>query len=190
MLTADILGERARLTPEKVALVDVTTRRRYTYRELNERAVRCAQIWATQCSLKKGDRIGILSENRVEFLDAFFAAGKSGVILVPLSTRLTARELETIARDSGLKCLFFSGNYAETVRSLRRSLAVEHWVTLDEPLDSSDLIYQECAAAASPADWMPTRCQAEDVYCLLYTSGTTGRPKGVMIPHRMVIWNG
>src|ERR1700756_4235787 len=84
-LAGDLLGERARLTPEKTALVEISTNRRFTYRELNDRAARCALLWRERCHLEKGDRVGILARNRVEFLDAFFAAGKSGIVLVPLN---------------------------------------------------------------------------------------------------------
>ena len=94
MITGDILGERTRLTPDKTALVYVATQERFTYRELNERAIRCARVWQEACRLEKGDRVGILAHNRVEFFDAFFAAGKSGIVLVPLNTRLTPPELE------------------------------------------------------------------------------------------------
>jgi len=66
-----------------------------------------------------GDRVGILSENRVEFLDAFFAAGKTGIVLVPLGTRLTARELAYIVRHSGMRALLYSGAFADTVRAVR-----------------------------------------------------------------------
>src|ERR1039458_10071173 len=94
MIHGDILGERARISPEKTALIYVLTQQRFTYRELNDRAVRCARLWLERCCLTKGDRVGILAKNRVEFLDAFFAAGKTGIILVPLNTRLTAAELD------------------------------------------------------------------------------------------------
>lgn len=194
MLHGDILGERARLSPEKTALACVATGRRFTYRELNDRAIRCARLWLEQCHLAKGDRVGILAKNRVEFLDAFFAAGKSGIILVPLNVRLTAVELGVIIKSSGLKALFYDGELADKVVELKREPAIEsqiaHWIALDPPLDPSDLNYNKCLQAFSSADWTRTPCDPEDTYCLLYTSGTTGKPKGVMIPHRMVAWNG
>ncbi len=189
MISADILGERTRLTPEKIALVCVPTGERFSYRELNQRATRCARLWTEVCRLKKGERVGLLAQNRVEFLDAFFAAGKSGVIFVPLNTRLTPRELEHIIRDSGLKLLLYDGSSAETIRALKKRASIEHYIAFDKPLASTDRIYKE-ACTASSSDWVPTRCDPEDIYCLLYTSGTTGKPKGVMIPHRMVAWNG
>ncbi len=194
MIHGDILGERARLSPEKIALACASSGRRFTYRELNDRAVRCARFWLEKCHGAKGDRVGILAKNRVEFLDAFFAAGKSGIILVPLNVRLTAAELAVIIQSSGLKALFYDGELAERVQELRREGTIrgqiEYWIALDQTVEPSDLQYKTCLRELSPADWTRAACDPEDVYCLLYTSGTTGKPKGVMIPHRMVAWNG
>ncbi len=192
MINGDVLGERARLTPEKVALICVPSGMRLTYAELNQHAVRCARFLVEHCGLSKGDRVAILARNRVEFLDAFFAAGKTGIILVPLNTRLTPAELGAILKDSGPKALLFDGEFADKVRSLKQENSLSHWIALDDPLDASDLSYQSCLEqiSSSFSPWIAPRCSAEDIYCLLYTSGTTGTPKGVMIPHRMVIWNG
>jgi len=93
VITGDILGERTRLSPNAVALIDVRWKQQFTYAELNQRSLQCAQVWTQLCSLKAGDRVCILSENRVEYVDAFWASGKSGIILVPLGTRSTAHEL-------------------------------------------------------------------------------------------------
>lgn len=113
MISADILGERSRLTPEKTALVYVPTQERFTYRELNERSIRCGRLLLEGCGLKKGDRVGILAHNRVEFLEAFFAAGKTGLVLVPLNTHLTPYELEFIIRESELSAFLF-GEISQT----------------------------------------------------------------------------
>ncbi len=199
-MRADVLGERARLTPDRPALVVIEPELRLTYRQLDARAVRCARLWTEVLGLEKGDRVAILAHNRVEYLEAFFAAGKTGVILVTLGTRLTAPELEHVVRDSGPRALFFGGGaLAETVVELRQRVDVEHWIALDRVALDRDAPQEEAdgsdygaltAALGDDPDWRPAACDGEDVYCLLYTSGTTGRPKGVMIPHRMVAWNG
>ena len=190
MISADILGERSRLTPERTALVYVPTQERFTYRELNERAVQCGRMLLERCSLQKGDRVGILSHNRVEFLDAFFAAGKTGLVLVPLNTRYTPHELEFIVRDSALSALLYGGEFSDTVETLKKKVVLKHWISLDEPLNSLDTSYRRGIETLEYSAWDRPHCDPEDLYCLLYTSGTTGKPKGVMIPHRMVAWNG
>ncbi len=188
MLHGDVLGERARLTPEKTALVVVPTGERFTYRELDRRATVCAAAWRDRLGLATGDRIGILAHNRVEFLDCFFAAGKSGVILVPLGTRLTARELAFIVCDSGMRALVYDGALAPVVRELRQLVELDRWIALDDPVDPSDLRYADLLSRTT--DHGPrTTVSPEDTYCILYTSGTTGRPKGVLLPHRMIAWN-
>lgn len=169
MFDLDLLSERARVTPGRLALVSVATGERLTYAQLNDRAERAA---ATLCTmLDPGDRFGILAHNCIEFLELFFAAGKAGAIVVPLSTRATAHELAYIVRDCGMKVLFYGEGFADLARQL--------------PVASMD-----CGgiAAAFKSGGKPPHSM--ETYCLLYTSGTTGKPKGVMIPRRQLYWNG
>ncbi|MEI6666792.1 MAG: AMP-binding protein [Acidobacteriota bacterium] len=187
MRHADLLGERARLTPDKTALVCVPQGTRHSYAELDRRADRMASMWTAVCGFGPGDRVGLLAYNRIEFLDAFFATGKSGIVLVPLGTRLTAHELAHIVSDAGLRALIYDEAFADTVRSLRGMVAIQQWIALDEPAEAgdprvADLLPATVARSPRPAP--------DDLCCLLYTSGTTGKPKGVMVPHRMVVWNG
>jgi len=190
MIHGDVLGERARLSPEKIALICVPGPQKFTYGELNERAIRCARMLTEKLGLARGERAAILAQNRVEFLDAFFAAGKTGIVLIPLNTRLTATELGFILRDSGARALLYDGEFADTVQQLRPENSIQHWIALDESLGSEDLNYARCVSESSPRHSQATHCDPEDIYCLLYTSGTTGKPKGVMVPHRMIAWNG
>jgi len=187
MLHGDLLGERARLTPDKLALVYVPTGERLTYRELDERAARAAAAWR-ELGLEKGDRVGLLAGNRIEFLDCFFAAGTSGIVLVPLSTRATAHELAHIVRDSGMRALIHDGAFAPVVADLRSQVALDHWVSLDSPPLPGDGLWPDLLQRATSHE-PRTTISPEDPYCLLYTSGTTGKPKGVIVPHRMVSFN-
>jgi fatty-acyl-CoA synthase len=189
MLHGDLLGERARLTPDKTALVYVPTGERLSYAQLDERSARCARLLRGTLGLRKGDRFGILSGNRVEFLDAFFAAPKAGVILVPLGTRLTAHELAAIVEDAGLRGLLYDTPFVETVRTLRSLHRLERWIALGEKADPGDAAWADLLGATPEGALTRERCDPEDLLCLLYTSGTTGRPKGVMVPHRMASWN-
>ena len=183
LISGDLLGERARLTPEKIALVYVPTGERFTYGELDARAVRVARVWRQVLGIGKGERFALLADNRPEYLDALFAAPKAGVILVPLGTRLTPRELAGILDDARPAGLLYGAEHAGTVRALRELVSLDHWISLDEDFAS-------LAAAVPDTPWTRERCDPEDLWCLLYTSGTTGKPKGVMLPHRMIVWNG
>ncbi|MBK8598322.1 MAG: long-chain fatty acid--CoA ligase [Holophagales bacterium] len=193
MIHADVLGERARLSPGKTALVFVPTGERFTFAQLNARAERAAVFLRERLGLAKGDRIGLLAHNRVEYVDLFFAAAKTGVLLVPLGTRLTPHELAFIAGDAGLSALVYGGEFGEIVSALRAETEIPLGIALDAPAASGDLPWaDELAglAGSSEAPFERTRCDGEDLHALLYTSGTTGKPKGVMVPHRMTAWNG
>ncbi len=172
MFDGDLLAERARVTPEKLALISIETGERLTYAQLNDRAERAAGA-IRAAGVAPGDRFGLLAHNSVDFLALFFAAGKTGAIAVPLSTRATAHELAHIAGNCGMKTLWFGEGFEE--------------ITLQLSVAGCPL--SEIRHAAKVTDnRQPTT--DNDVYCLLYTSGTTGKPKGVMIPRRQLLWNG
>ena len=173
----DLLGERARLTPDKTALVYVPTGERFTYAELDARSGRWARFWRERLGLKRGDRVAVLCDNRPELVETFFAAPKSGVVIVPLGTRLTPREMSGILEDAAPSAFFYGEEYADKVSELRTLASVPHWLSFDEE-------------QPEPASWPPEPGSPEDLWCLLYTSGTTGKPKGVMLPYRMIVWNG
>ena len=179
LLHGDLLGERARLTPDKTALVYVPTGERFTYAELDARSVRWARLWRERLGLKKGDRVAVLCDNRPELIETFFAAPKSGVVIVPIGTRLTPREMAGILEDAAPAAFFYGDEHADKVRELRMLVSVPHWIGFDEE-----------QPAIEPASWAPEHGSPEDLWCLLYTSGTTGQPKGVMLPYRMIVWNG
>lgn len=180
MLHADLLGERARLTPDKPALVDVATGLRLTYGELDARVSAASHVLGAGLGLVKGDRLGLLAGNSVEYVELFCAAARTGVILVPLNSRLTAVEIAEIARDASPRMLVVDASHAAVIDGLP-PVGLERVVPLEEYAAARD------RHLGDPFPREP--CAPEDVCCLLYTSGTTGRPKGVRLPHRMIAWN-
>jgi fatty-acyl-CoA synthase len=189
MLHADVLGERARLTPDATALVDVATGARVTYRQLDAAADRWARAWQ-RAGFGPGDRVALLSGNRVEYVELFFGACKAGVVLVPLGTRLTPVELAFVLNDCTPRALVYADSFAETIATLEPHVLIERWVALDRPVSSDHIPAAHLLAAAPATSVERPRLDPESPCCLLYTSGTTGKPKGVIIPHRMVAWNG
>ncbi|MFB3815737.1 MAG: class I adenylate-forming enzyme family protein [Terriglobales bacterium] len=198
MLHADILAERARLTPDRTALVYVPTGGRFSYGELDRRTSALASRWR-ELGLSKGDRVGILASSRPEYLEAFFAAARTGTVLVPLNPRLTAHELDYIVRDAACRALLYDRSTLETARALQP--AIELSLRLDNqdavipssesglPLAGRDRGPQHARFSRAGVGVEGPCVSPEDTLCLLYTSGTTGKPKGVIIPHRMVAWN-
>jgi len=190
MIHGDLLGERARLSGERTAVVEWATGRRLTYGELDLRAAACAEAWTARLGLGPGDRIAILAGNRLEFLDAFFAAGKSGVVLVTLNTHLAVPELEYILADCGVRALIYDGAFTASVNALRKRVEIDRWIALDDEAATDDTGYGELVDGLPSGGFERFEAGPDDPFCLLYTSGTTGRPKGVVVPHRMVAWNG
>ena len=172
MFEHDLLAERARITPDRTALVFVPAGARWTYARLEERAQTAAAMIA-RAGVNPGERYGILGHNSLDFVAFFFAAWKCGAIVVPLSTRATASEIDAIVRDCGMKVLFAEEDFAAVTRELPVRI---------EALRIPD-------GSGAPLSPPPTASQ-DDILCLLYTSGTTGKPKGVMIPRRQLLWNG
>src|SRR5262249_56659719 len=118
MLAGDLLGERARLTPERTALVEVATGERSTYRQLDQRATLLARAWTERWGIGRGDRVAILAHNGSPFLEAFFAAGKTGAVLVPLNSRLTAREHAGILVDCTPRVLLHGDDLAQAAADI------------------------------------------------------------------------
>ncbi|HEY8180679.1 MAG TPA: AMP-binding protein [Thermoanaerobaculia bacterium] len=170
MFEGDLLTERARITPDKLALVSVETGERLTYAQLNARSESAAAA-VVAAGVAAGDRIGILGFNSVDFIALFFGSIKCGAIAVPMSTRATTHELQAIARDCTMTAIW----YGEGFESIAQSPGIPA-----RPF--ADLRGGGGGARVEGSD--------DAIACLLYTSGTTGKPKGVMIPRRQLLWNG
>ncbi|MDT8272600.1 MAG: AMP-binding protein, partial [Desulfomonilia bacterium] len=189
-----IISKRARLTPEKNALIYEDTP--VTFKTLNEGTNRCAHLLERK-GIKKGDRIGVLLLNCVEFLEAYFAAAKLGVIFVPLNWRMVGPELEYQLNDCSVRMLLFHDSFLGSVDLIRTRLKVEHdkfiFLKSGSPVlpgfelpkcppwaeDYHELIKDQPVDEPSPEQ--PVKM--DDPLAILYTSGVTGNPKGAMVSH-------
>ena len=179
----DFLDYRAREQGE--AEFTIQGDRRLTYRDAQAETNRLANALAA-AGLQIGDRIGILSKNSIEYVLLYFAAAKAGVVPVPLNYRLAPAEWRYILNDAGAKMLFAAGDYPREVDSIRSELnSVERWIAIDGPGASGWEDYHRFAA--EQPDTPPNRLVNPDHDLFqLYTSGTTGHPKGAVLTHRAV----
>ena len=119
MLYGDWIGRWGRSFPGKEALVDVIDNRRYTYGELADDVHRMAVFLSTHLGIDQGDRVAVLSFNRVEYIKLFFALSRLGAILVPLNFRLAPAEFIYYLEDAAPKAIFFDKAHQESAQDRR-----------------------------------------------------------------------
>lgn len=180
MLIGKVLAQRALITPDREALIFKD--RTFTYQELNRRANKAANA-LLDLGVKQGDRIGLLMFNCNEFMETYFAASKIGAVLVPLNIRLAAPELDFILDDCGVSEFFYGSGFDETVGQMKTPAQVRHRIrtgpsSLPDTMDYENFI--EKAGDEEP----DFPLDEDDLNVVMYTSGTTGHPKGAMLTHR------
>lgn len=176
----DMLRRNAHLTPDRPALI--FEEREITFAHLLDRANRLASaLW--QRGIRKGDRVGVLSMNRPEFVEIYSAGELAGFCLSPLNFRLAPSELAWIIGDSDPSLLFFEDQYTDTIEAIRDQLPDSlELVAIGEAPDCYDN-YESFLATGDQAG-APSRAEPEDPLHIMYTSGTTGRPKGALRSNR------
>lgn len=189
MHSADLLTQRANLTPNREALYDATNGNRYTYAEINERANRAANLLRETFGVQKGERVSILAHNHIAYIDLLFGVAKIGAVLAPLNWRLISRELTYIVNDCQPKVLIVGPEFAPVYSEIKDAIQVAHVIALEGAQVSGAESYEDLLNQVSGAEPKRPVIEAEDAYCILYTSGTTGRPKGAVLPHRQIFWN-
>jgi len=189
MNAADLLTKRANLTPDREALFDLTDGTRYTYSQLNERSNRAANFLREKYNIQKGDRVSILAQNSIAYVDLLFGLGKIGAIFAPLNWRLTSRELTYIINDCQPKLLIVGPEFVSVYEEMRGETHVEKVISLEGAKISGAESYEESLAQAVGSEPKRIDVNDDDAYCILYTSGTTGKPKGAILPHRQIFWN-
>ena len=167
----------ARRTPDKPAYVMAASGEAVTYRQLDERSNRIAQMFRAR-GLKAGDHIAILMENNPRFFEICWGAQRSGLVYTPISSRLTAAEVDYIVGDCGARLIITSKALAATAAEMRPLLSgVSARLMVDGAIEGYEAF--EDVVAAFPATPIADEVAGQD---MLYSSGTTGRPKGVKTP--------
>ncbi len=182
-----ILPKALRLYPSKEAVVYREIR--MSYSEFAERVWRLSRA-LLDLGVKKQDRVGIMHENSNEFLETYFAAAHIGAILVPLNFRLSAKEIAIILQDSQSRILIAQGVFENIIKDIpaRASCVEKIIVTQTTQVAESrfQMSYETLLAGASPKAPPELFIEDNDIAHLYYTSGTTGRSKGVILTHKNV----
>ncbi|GAB7188285.1 AMP-binding protein [Kitasatospora sp. Ki12] len=167
-------ARRARKTPHRTALLH--EERATGYAELYDQTTRLAHLLRAR-GVRPGDRVAFLGPNHPAFLEALFAAGQLGAVFVPLNTRLAVPELRHQLQDSGSRLLL----------TARHSDVVE--LAGDVELLEAEGEAYEALLAEAPAEPLDVPVGLDDLCMIMYTSGTTGSPKGAMLTHGNILWN-
>lgn len=176
-----------RLYADREAVVDESLR--LTYREFFDRCDRWSQVLQQQMGVGHGDRVAYIAPNTHAQLESFYAVPQIGAVLVPINYRLTADDFAYIIGHSGAKVVCAHADYLDAVDGIRDQLpSVEHFVALEGGPRDGWLDYESALAAATP-DFLKPTIDEGDLLTINYTSGTTSRPKGVMITHRNAYMN-
>ena len=184
MVIGDILLRAARKFPDRTALVCGPITR--TYQEFDQRVNRLSGV-IIGLGLKKGDRVGVLAANCLEFLELYFAAARTGTIICPYNVMLTGGEIRDLINYSAPRVLFFQPGFEAMVRGLEEELeAVESYISLHDSGWDKALDYETLLAGQGDD---PPRVEVlpEDVQSIYFTSGTTGTSKGAMRTHRHLL---
>jgi fatty-acyl-CoA synthase len=185
----DWVKRHAERTPEKIALVDAHTDRQFTYAQFNERANRFASFLKNELGIEKGDRVSILAANSSDYYEILFACGKMGAILNTLNWRLTPPELEYIINDCAPRVLIYEPEFAEVVDALRSHINPESYIVMGDEAPDGEWTCEGALAAGDPEGVAMPVFKYTDTWAILYTSGTTGRPKGAQVTYGNFFYN-
>jgi len=185
------VSRRAYMHPDKLAVNDALAERRYGYADLNTRVNRvCGAL--SSLGLVKGDRVALLAYNGHEFLEAFFAIAKIGLVAVPVNWRLTTREISYILKDCGVKSIVFDSGFSSTIEEIHneaeQGVSIKSWLELRGNQLDFARDYEQLLSVQGTEE-PPVTAGGEDNLFIMYTSGTTGLPKGAVHTHNSVFWS-
>lgn len=161
---------------------------RLTYEEHLDRVLRLASAMRTELGVQPGDRVAVMATNSHQYLEVYHACFLGAGVVNPLNLRLAPKELEYIIKDSGTKVVFVDFMFAKNVDAIRQATGIEKVVLIGPDFDSPhDVAYEDLVAAGEPK--IPEEPEEEDPVVLMYTGGTTGLPKGVLLDQRAEMLN-
>ena len=185
-----VLSDQARLQPNRIGARNLS--RQMTFAQWNRRACQLANALAGS-GLKKGDRFAVLAYNRLEWVEIFAAAAKAGLIAVPINFRLTGPETKYIVENAGARALLVEDALVGTIEEIRQDLDIGggggdggggRFICMGKsPKSAGWTSYEDFLAAASDRE-PDVDVSPDDAWCFMYTSGTTGLPKGAVRTHR------
>ena len=179
--SADSLRFWSKLAPQRTALVERARDSHQNYAELDASADRWASVLLAN-HVGKGDRVAVISGNRREVAELFFACCRVGAALVPLNWRLAPVELGVIVAHSQPSLLVGEGRFRAVLEEAMQGMTTaSNWIDLDD--DAPGML------KAAEQFGHDVENGANDAALILYTSGSTGQPKGVIIPHRQILYN-
>ena len=178
---SDAVATHARLRPHKTALRD--SRRSLSFAQWHARSEKLA-AGLLSLGLKKGDRVALLAYNCIEWMEIYAALARCGLVAVPLNFRLNTAEIAYIAEHSQARAFIVQDALRHLVEPLRQSAlpTTPIWISFGEAAQTHWHAYEDLIAAAPPSV-TPEAVLAQDMSALMYTSGTTGRPKGAIRSH-------
>lgn len=181
----DWIAHHARFQPRKEAAHDLHSDRRFTYAEMDERVTRAALWLRDKLGVHAGDRVALLCHNDTDVFEIQFACQRLGAIFLPLNWRLTVPELEYICGDAEPAALLYGDEFGDTATELARRCGLDATAGMNGGKASA---YESGLAGATGTLSSPAST-LDDVWTIMYTSGTTGRPKGAKITYGMCFYN-
>jgi fatty-acyl-CoA synthase len=181
----DWIAHHTLMTPQAPAALDLASGRRFTYAQFDDR-IRRAALWLKGAfGVTRGDRVAVLSMNDTDVFELQFACQRLGAIFMPLNWRLAVPELEFICNDSTPVVLIHGTEFAEAAREVQKLATIAHLASLANGKPSD----YEAGIAAASGTLEPPALDLDDTWTIMYTSGTTGRPKGAQITYAMAFFN-
>ena len=177
-----IPAKTARLAPAREALIDVSSGRRLTFGDLDERVRRLGNALMGPLGLAKGARVAVLARNCIEYMEVYYGCARVGLIVQPLNWRLGGEELVKIASGGDPAVLMYSAEYAEVAATLATQAGIPASFAFGNGSDGSYEALLAQASAEEPAQ--SASVTDDDPVLILYTGGTTGESKGALHTHR------